>query len=267
MANIQYFVRTIALFALAAALSLGQSAQKYEKTQGYVSDFAGVLNDARRSDIEQICRMVETGTGVQIAVVTVPSLDGEPIEDFTNSLARKWGVGQKGSNQGLMLLLAIKDRKTRTEVGYGLEAVMPDGYVGSVQRSMREELRAGKYGEAIIVALVQFQRRLEDEKSGIPAPQVKARRGFQQSSFPFWVMAALLLFFFLVVPWLSRRGRSRYACGRGGRYYGGDGGGFPIWTSGGFGGSSDSGGSGGSDSGFGGFGGGDFGGGGASSDW
>ena len=94
---------------------------------------------------------LERGTGVQIAVVTVPSLDGEPIEEFSvDSLARKWGVGQKGSNEGLMVLFAIQDRKMRIEVGYGLGPILTDGVVGSVQRSLREELRAGKYGDAIL---------------------------------------------------------------------------------------------------------------------
>src|SRR5258708_31683108 len=91
------------------------------KPQGYVSDFAHTLTPDARASVERYCARVEQVTGVQIAVVTVDTLDGEPIEDVTNTLFRKWGVGQKGKNESLMLLLAVKDHKDRIEVGYGLE--------------------------------------------------------------------------------------------------------------------------------------------------
>lgn len=267
-------LRWISILLATSSLALAQEAhgqaqgqaqaqtKTYEKTQGYVSDFGNVVDVASRVEIENFLGGLERGTGVQIAVVTVPSLNGDPIEDFTNSLFRKWGVGQKGSNEGLMVLFAIQDRKMRIEVGYGLEPILTDGIVGSVQRSLREELRAGKYGEAILKCVRSLGSRIEQGK-GIagtaPQPVSGRREGPPQVDIPIWAIPLGLVLIFFVLPRLFGGG------GRGaGRRYGGGpfiGGG---WGGGGFGGSSGGGDSGG---GFGGFGGGDSGGGGASSDW
>ena len=84
---------------------------------------------------------MQRATGVQMALVTIPSLEGEPIEDVANTIARAWGVGQKGKNEGILLLLAIQDRRSRLEIGYGLEPILPDGLAGSVLREMRPALR------------------------------------------------------------------------------------------------------------------------------
>lgn len=242
----------------------------FEKPQGYVSDFARVVDVAGRMEIEDYLGALERGTGVQVAVVTVSSLNGEPIEDFTNSLYRKWGIGKKGSNEGLMVLFAIQDRKMRIEVGYGLEPILPDGVVGSVQRSLREELRAAKYGDAILKCVRSLGSRIQQAKgvavSDLPPPSSVAGRGRPgppQVDIPIWAIFLGLFLIFFVLPRLFAGGHShgrRYRGGYGpGPFIGGGG-----WGGGGFGGSSGGGDSGG---GFGGFGGGDSGGGGASSDW
>ena len=75
------------------------------KPQGYVSDFAEVIDAASKRQLEAYCATVERSTGVQIALVTIPSLEGEPIEDVANTIYRAWGVGQKGKNEGVLLLL------------------------------------------------------------------------------------------------------------------------------------------------------------------
>ena len=93
-----------------------------------------------------------SATGVQMALVTIPSLEGEPIEDVANTIFRAWGVGQKGKNEGILLLLAIGDRRSRLEVGYGLEPILPDGLAGSILREMRPALRQQQYGEALMAA-------------------------------------------------------------------------------------------------------------------
>ena len=85
-----------------------------------------------------------------MAIVTLDSLDGEPIEDVTNTLYRQWGVGKKGKDEGIMLLLAVKDHRDRIEVGYGLEPILPDGFDGSILRGIAPLLRQGAYGQAMI---------------------------------------------------------------------------------------------------------------------
>jgi uncharacterized protein len=142
-------VRSCVLLAF-CALAVQAVDWKALKPQGYVSDFAGAIDAESKRQLEAYGALVERYTGVQIAWVTVPSLEGEPIEDVANTLYRAWGVGQKGKNEGLLMLLSIGDRRSRIEVGYGLEPILPDGFVGSVLREMRPALREQHYGDAML---------------------------------------------------------------------------------------------------------------------
>src|SRR5579863_2486104 len=135
--------------------------------QGYLSDFAGVVDAASRSQLEQYCAGVERSTGAQIALVTIPTLAGEPIEDVANALFRAWGVGEKGKNEGVLLLLATQDRRSRLEVGYGLEPSITDGMAGSILREMRPALRQQQYGEALKAAAEVIGSRVAQAK-GVP---------------------------------------------------------------------------------------------------
>lgn len=238
------------------------------KPQGYVSDFARVIRPEAKTQLEAYCAAVEQATGAQIALVTVSTLEGEPIEDVANTIFRAWGVGQKGKNEGILLLLAINDHRSRLEVGYGLEPVLPDGLSGSVLRQMRPALRQGDYGDALMAAAQTIGNTIAQAKHvTIPTTLPRHYQERPGDSIP-WPM---IVGAFVLLAWLAR---SRGPGGYGGGGGGGGGGlltgillgnvlGRSTWGSrggGGFGGSD-------SGDGFGGFGGGDSGGGGASSDW
>ena len=140
---------------LALGASLGWAVDwktRYPKPEGYVSDFAQVIDPASRSQLEAYAASVEQATGAQMAFVTIPSLEGEPIEDVANTIFHSWGVGQKGKDTGIMLLLAIRDHRSRLEVGYGLEPILPDGFDGDILRQMRPALRQNDFGDAMIAA-------------------------------------------------------------------------------------------------------------------
>src|SRR5579884_2959900 len=122
------------------------------KPEGYVSDFAKVIDPASRAQLNAYCAAVERATKAQMALVTVPSLEGEPIQDVAYALARAWGVGRKGENDGVLLLLAIRDRRSRLEVGSGLESLLPGSLAGDILSEMRPALRQGKYGEGLMAA-------------------------------------------------------------------------------------------------------------------
>jgi uncharacterized protein len=229
------------------------------KPQGYVNDFAGVLRKEAVEELNDYCARVEKTTGVQMAFVLLPSLQGEPIEDVANLLFRKWGVGHRGQNDGLLLLISVGDRRTRLEVGYGLEPIIPDGYAGWVLREMRPALRAGDYHGALLAAAETLAARIATAK-GVRLEGSPARRrtppGDDALPWP-WVAGVIAASVLLLA---SRRRRRPGPQGTGfwpAVWYDAS---FPTRGSGGFGGfdSSDS---------FGGFGGGDSGGGGASSDW
>lgn len=257
-------LRLCVLAALAAAAA-GAVEWKTLKPQGYVSDFARVVDAASKQRLESYCGMVERATGAQVALVTIPSLEGEPIEDVANTIFRAWGVGQKGKDEGILLLLAIRDRRSRLEIGYGLEPILPDGLDGSILRQMRPALRQQQYGEALIAAADTLGNTIAAAKNvALTAPLQRRIRPRPSESIPWPVLLGGI---FLLL-WLMRSGGPR-------GYSGGGGGGFlpglilgSMMNRGSWG-SRGSGGFGGFDSGdgFGGFGGGDSGGGGASSDW
>jgi uncharacterized protein len=235
--------------------------------QGYVNDFAQVINPAHRAELERYCNRVDTLTAAQIAIVTIRSLEGEPIEDVANNLYRKWGIGKKGKDEGVMLLLVTQDRRMRLEVGYGLEAILPDGYSGQLLRHMRPLLSANNYGAALLEATHQIGERIAKEKGVSLDVSIPSRRQVNENPVGRWFPLLIPFGLFLLFALFSRR-RSRYGGGYGsvpwflpmGGWGGGGGSGSYGSSGGGFGGydSNDS---------FGGFGGGDSGGGGASSDW
>ena len=271
--------------AAIAALLLSSAANALDTSKlqprGYVSDFANVLDPGSVQALEAYCGNVERTTGAQMAVVTVDSLEDEPIEDVANRLFRQWGIGKKGKDEGLLLLLAIRDRKQRAEVGYGLEPVITDGYAGGVLRGIRPILRQGNYGGALLAAAQEFGSHIAESKGVALAPAGSQGDGGaspgQGGSDGGGVFGLIFLFIiFAVFLRLIGGGRGRGGPGGTGTGFlagmllgnlmgrrGGGGGGF---GGGGFGGGGLGGGWGGG-GGFGGFGGGDSGGGGASSGW
>lgn len=225
------------------------------KPVGHVNDFAHVMSAESRTQLERYAAEIERITGVELAFVTLPLLEGEPVEDVANKLFRAWGVGKKGKDEGALLLLAIREHRSRLEIGYGLEPALPDGSVGSILREMRPALRDQHYGDAMLYAAQSIGRRVlafkNVDPSRGPTPPAPSRVRQRESDFP-WTGAAAAVTMLAILLAISGRGRRRRSSW------------FPIGLTGGGFGWSDSSGSGG---GFGGFGGGDSGGGGASSNW
>src|SRR5258708_10162555 len=138
------------LFLLLLCLPAASAEQvKNLKPQGYVNDFAGVTSAQAKDKLTALCAEVDQKAKAQIAVVTVSSLDGEQVEQFTHDLFTQWGVGPKQSSRGVMILVAPNDHKYWTEVGYGLEPILPDGKVGGFGREAVPFLRRGDYDGAV----------------------------------------------------------------------------------------------------------------------
>ena len=164
------------LLALAlTTLAWGLDVSKLEP-RGYVNDFAGVLDAQARQAIETYCGNVERSTGAQIAIVTVKSLEGDPVEDAAVRLFEKWKVGNAKTDEGVLVLLAVEDRKNRIEVGYGLEPIITDGDAGDVLRAIRPVLRQGDYGGALLAAAQLLGQRIADAKGVTIEGQPQRRR-------------------------------------------------------------------------------------------
>ncbi len=237
------------------------------KPLGYVSDFAGVVDPASKAHLEAYAADLRRATGTQIALVTIPSLQGEPVNDVARTILRAWGVGEKGANNGILLLLAIHERRSRLAIGYGLESVLPRSLDGSVLEQMRPALRARQYGEAMMAAAETLATAVARAKHvRFTGSLPRHLRPTLSNSVPWPAVAGLLLelgFLSLLGTYALRRAGGGRCAFRPAHAFTGNS--FPVLptgtqSGGGFG-SFDS-----CDS-FGGFGGGDFGGGGASSDW
>jgi uncharacterized protein len=266
LTSIQKLIRWAAIFAALTLPAFALDTSKL-KPSGYVNDFAKVLDPAGKARVEAYCTTLEASTGVQMAIVTVDTLDDEPVEDVGNRLFRQWGIGKKGKDNGILLLFAIKDHKSSAELGYGIEPIISDADAGTILRGIRPILRQGNYSGAMLAAAQELGNAVAQSQGvALPGgePVRRERPAPRNNSIP----VPLLIGGFVLLLWLVSRftGGGRGGGGFGGFLTGmflgnmmGRGGG---WGGGGFGG-----GGGGGGGGFGGFGGGDSGGGGASSDW
>ncbi len=120
-------------------------------TSIYVQDTAKVLSANTKNIINAYSAALAAKTKAQVVVVTVPTLGNASLEDYSLSIVRDWGIGDKEKNNGVLLLVAIKDRKSRIEVGYGLEGALPDGLTGRIQdQYMLPSFRSGDYDKGIL---------------------------------------------------------------------------------------------------------------------
>jgi len=246
-----------------ATCLVAQRVDDLPKPTDYVSDLAHVLSPDAIARLDSLCAQLDhSQANSQIAVVTVKTLDGEDAAEYSDQLETKWKIGRKGSDKGVLILLAVGDHQRRIEVGYGLEGILPDGKLGDIGRAMVPDLRANDFDGAVALAVDQVAQVIAaDAKVTLDDEPVAAPRPMQQhhTSGGQVILIILVLIFFggsFLVRLLVGVGLFGGGWGRGPWIGGGLGGG------GGFGG-----GGGGGGGGFGGFGGGSFGGGGAGGSW
>jgi uncharacterized protein len=219
-----------------------------------VNDYAGMLSSYTEKQLEGILRDLEQTDSTQIVVLTIPSLEGEVLEEFSIKVADAWKIGQKGFDNGAILLIAKADREMRIEVGYGLEGSLTDLMSGRIIRDVIvPRFRAGNFDQGLldgVQAMIGVVRGEYKAPEKIPSRRSSKFKG-EHLFFFIWIG---FVFFIIVLRTMRRASRQKHSRGasRGIGWIGGFGGGG--FSSGGFGG------------GFGG-GGGGFGGGGASGGW
>lgn len=248
-------IALITLIALALPLSVCAEPLSQLRPTGYVNDFARVLDQSTIAQLTNICQQIDQKAHAQIAVVTINSLDGSDIDSYAVELFKKWGVGSKSTDHGVLILLAVKDHKYRIEVGYGLEPILPDGKVGGFGREAVPYLRQSDYNSALLLMTSRVADVIAQDagvtitgsRPQAPTPQAAPRRGLSLGGIAILVIIGLILLF---TPFGRLLFWGLLLGGGGGRGGGYGGGGF-----------------GGGGGGFGGFGGGSSGGGGASGSW
>lgn len=236
------------LTSLLSAAGLGAAQQPVPALSQHVNDYAGMISPAVRTEIEQRLALLEREETTQIAILTVSSLQGEPVGDFSIRVAEAWRLGQKKRDNGLLLIVSKEDRKVRIEVGYGLEGRVTDLQAGRIIRSIiKPAFAKGDYDGGFIGAADAMIAAARGEFKAPPSS--KSNGDDEGPSIPL-VLGILFLLFLYLRRFGSHHHPGPFVSG------GWPGAGGGIFTSGG----------GFRDSGFGG-GGGGFGGGGASGDW
>jgi len=225
------------------------------KPNGYVLDASSVLKAEERESLEQKLRGYADSTSTQFAIVLIPTTGSRDPYDFAMEIGKTWGVGQQGKNNGVVVLVAVEDRKIRIVTGRGIEDVLPDAVCKRIiNRILKPSLKAGDYYVGLDAATTEMMQRA----SG----QFKADPDEEPGGIPPVLIIFLIFVIISIIKAIRNRGGGSGPGSRGG------GGMFfpPVFFGGGdYGRGSGGGGGGGFD--FGGFGGGDFGGGGAGGDF
>lgn len=243
--KLTYYTLVLVLLLFAPlAFSVG-AATIPEKPLNYVTDLAGIVDNTAENQLNRYLKELEQKTTAQIAVLTINSLEGASLEDFSLTVAHdKWKLGQKGKDNGVLLLIAFKDRKYRIEVGYGLEGVLPDSLVGSIGRQLLvPHFKKGQFSKGIFeTTLALAQTVAKDAGTQITGMPRQQHPGYAEKkagpstyfkkivSVLFFIILVILFIknprlflFFLVMSTMGGRGSS---WGSGGGGFGGGGGGF-----------------------------------------
>jgi len=263
------------IFLSAALLGFSLSSARAEKPDQlpkpttYVADFAGVLDPTSKDNIEQLATQVYEKAHATIEVVTVKTLDGQNIDEWTTALEDKWKVGPKNTDRGILMVFATDDKKDRIEVGYGLEGILNDAKVGDIRRSMHDDLISQQYGPGIQSGVLQIANVIAaDANVTLTQPQQQAEQPVYHYQPVHHGISWIKIIFFLIFLFVVFHGGGRGGGGRGWLWFllgNMMGGGFRGGGGGGFGDGGGGGSSGGGD--FGGGFGGSSGGGGASGDF
>ena len=228
----------------------------------HVVDLAGIIDDNTEAVLNRYLLELEQKTTAQMIILTITSLEGQSIEDISIDIAHnKWRLGQKGRDNGVLLLVSLQDRKYRFETGYGLEGVLPDSLAGSIGRQyLVPYFQKGDYSNGIAAAALVVINTIADEAgveiSGMPRMQARSSSPDARRK-PTLLGGILSILFFIGLIYLFIRhprlllfilmanmlgGGRRDGWGGGGGGFGGGGGSFGGGGGGGFGGGGASGG-------------------------
>jgi len=204
----RHYVFTCLLLGL-LLFSVLSRAMGFPKPKGLLNDFAGVIDPAYRHRILAVITELMQKTGVPIVVVTMPTINGADYNDYANRLYEAWGIGKKGVDRGVLIFLAIKERKMRIEVGYGLEGIIPDGLAGEIRdRYMLPYLKRNRFGQGIFNGVVAIARIIAQDAGVTLSGNVRLKRPGPKKdrlSAVVFLFIPLLLFFFA-----GRRGRASW---------------------------------------------------------
>ena len=240
----------IAAFLLLAFFTISIQAKPLSLpsvTKSHIVDKGNLFSSSEEKQLESLLRQLYKKTKADMHIITVKSLNGEPIEQFGIRLADKWAPGEKERDDGLIFIISVQDRKTRIEVGQGLEGFIPDVKAGSFLRELQTYFRARRFYDGAALTVQNCARAINGSSLGVQMTR-PARR--QRGNGRYWVLAIFAIFGFVTIFGSNRRGGSVFissgsswsGSGRGGGFGGGSSGGGFGGGGGGFSGGGSSGG-------------------------
>ena len=249
------FIQILVLISILCCSRALAEELKYPNYAGYVNDFANCLSPDEKAKLTALLGELERKTTAQLAILTVATSQPMPIETYAIEIFNRWGIGQKGKENGALIVLALKDRKVWIETGLGLEGALPDAFCSQVYRDILvPSFRRGEFGKGLLAAAAALAEKIGREYN-VDLSEVLAKIPYQtvphRPSPAKSIFSTLFTLLFFILIFGMRMGLFGFLLfGRPG-YWGG--GGFT--------------GTGGFSGGFGGFGGGSCGGGGAGGGW
>jgi len=229
------------LAVLLAAPAMASTPAAAPAPRSYVNDNAGVLDSQIEAKLNGFLADLDAKAKAQVAVLTVKSLGGADLETYAVETYKKWGIGDKKTSRGVLLLVAVEDHKARIEVGYGLEGILPDGLTGAIQdKYIIPHFKAGDYAAGITQGSMALASVIAEDsgvtlsagfaQSGrrVAAPKTRGQKLFSVLLLVIFIIVAIrhpYLVFFLLSSMSSR--------GSGGGFGGGGFGGFGGGSSGG----------------------------------
>jgi uncharacterized protein len=203
MKNILFLLILIFLAKLAFAAT---QQNPVPELTGHVNDYAGILSAETRSKLEKQLQQHEDSTSNQIVLLTVASLQGQPIEELANEIFNTWQLGQQGKNNGVLLLISPDDRKVRIEVGYGLESVLTDAHCSRIIRNeLIPSFKYKEYDMGVIAGVDAIRQAIHGTYSAEDPGFWESLMAYEGMGFPEClfigaiVMAILLLFTFIAI--------------------------------------------------------------------
>lgn len=185
----------IVLLLVLLAWSASGQAQDIPDHVGKVNDFAELLQPSDRTTLEAQLADLERATSAEVAVVTIKTLYGQPIEHYATTMFNTWGIGKKGRDNGVLVLVALDEKTMRIEVGYGLEGVLPDGLAGAIIREQfRPRFRDGNYRQGILDGTARVMEVVRRNETLTPA-QIAAIDKAAADARKSWGMAVFLSIF------------------------------------------------------------------------
>ena len=193
----KYIIASLILAALLTVSAVSVFGLDVPGLDGRINDHAGVLSSSAAGELENYLAAVEKATGTQIALLTIPSLEGDSLESYSLRVVDKWQLGSAEQDNGALLLVSMEERKIRIEVGYGLEPVLTDAMSGYIIReAIVPEFKSGNFDRGIAAGL-QAMGGVVTGDTPITVEQIEDSQGDERGGgVPIFVIIFLFVFIF-----------------------------------------------------------------------